>query len=282
MGRQPARGSYCTSWSNAEGGAQTRPPHRGGPAQGGPAHCALGAPVGEHGGRPKQLKKNVHTSHARTHARTHTHAFCCVHITPSPLHLCAPHTNPLQNIYFAPLTKTKKLRRLRVPSRPVQRRTFLSGTSTMATPAPGDAAAAAPRSFARRDRLRAFELSAQAAWAENHTFEAAAAPGKPKYFVTFPFPYMNGLMHLGHAFTVTKADFAAGYQRLKVGFGGRDADSSARRVCVRALCAAPPSPIPHLPAGQKRPLPVRLPLHRHADPSRRQQTEAGAGDGCAV
>lgn len=33
--------------------------------------------------------------------------------------------------------------------------------------------------------------------------------------VTFPYPYMNGTIHLGHAFTVTKADFFAAYQQLK-------------------------------------------------------------------
>lgn len=35
------------------------------------------------------------------------------------------------------------------------------------------------------------------------------------YFATFPFPYMNGRLHLGHLFTLTKADFMVRYQRLK-------------------------------------------------------------------
>ncbi len=35
------------------------------------------------------------------------------------------------------------------------------------------------------------------------------------YFVTFPYPYMNGRLHLGHVFTVSKCEFAVGYQRLK-------------------------------------------------------------------
>ena len=34
------------------------------------------------------------------------------------------------------------------------------------------------------------------------------------YFVTFPFPYMNGKLHLGHAFSITKAEFAARFARL--------------------------------------------------------------------
>lgn len=37
---------------------------------------------------------------------------------------------------------------------------------------------------------------------------------KEAYFATFPFPYMNGRLHLGHLFTLTKADFMVRYQRL--------------------------------------------------------------------
>ena len=28
-----------------------------------------------------------------------------------------------------------------------------------------------------------------------------------KYMVTFPYPYMNGYLHLGHAFSMSKAEF---------------------------------------------------------------------------
>ena len=39
-----------------------------------------------------------------------------------------------------------------------------------------------------------------------------------KYMVTFPYPYMNGRLHLGHTFTICKCEFAVGFQRLKVKF----------------------------------------------------------------
>src|SRR5947207_2134772 len=33
--------------------------------------------------------------------------------------------------------------------------------------------------------------------------------------VTFPYPYMNGVLHVGHAFTLSKAEFAARFQRMQ-------------------------------------------------------------------
>lgn len=35
------------------------------------------------------------------------------------------------------------------------------------------------------------------------------------YMATFPYPYMNGILHIGHAFTLLKSDFQTNYQRLK-------------------------------------------------------------------
>lgn len=37
---------------------------------------------------------------------------------------------------------------------------------------------------------------------------------KPKFFATFPYPYMNGKLHLGHAFTMCKVDFTSRFKRL--------------------------------------------------------------------
>uniref|UniRef100_A0A7S3LYW7 leucine--tRNA ligase n=1 Tax=Spumella elongata TaxID=89044 RepID=A0A7S3LYW7_9STRA len=73
---------------------------------------------------------------------------------------------------------------------------------------------AAPKSFARRDAIRALEKKAAAKWAAEKTFEVEVDPTKEKFMVTFPYPYMNGRLHLGHAFSLTKAEFTARYQRL--------------------------------------------------------------------
>lgn len=37
----------------------------------------------------------------------------------------------------------------------------------------------------------------------------------PKWFGTFPYAYMNGSLHLGHAFTISKIEFAAGFERMR-------------------------------------------------------------------
>eukprot|EP00924_Labyrinthula_sp_SR-Ha-C_P013444 snap_masked-scaffold_5-processed-gene-2.29-mRNA-1 protein AED:0.33 eAED:0.33 QI:112/1/1/1/1/1/3/45/540 len=68
--------------------------------------------------------------------------------------------------------------------------------------------------FGRRDRLRAIEAEVQTWWEEEGQFEANPDPLKESYFVNFPYPYMNGRLHLGHAYSITKAEFSAGFQRL--------------------------------------------------------------------
>eukprot|EP00049_Salpingoeca_infusionum_P002346 m.55813 g.55813 ORF g.55813 m.55813 type:complete len:1063 (-) comp11522_c0_seq2:275-3463(-) len=69
----------------------------------------------------------------------------------------------------------------------------------------------------KREELQKLEQAIQAEWEATKAFEVAAPEGGDgeKYFVTFPYPYMNGRLHLGHVFTLSKCEFAAGYQRLK-------------------------------------------------------------------
>ncbi|KAI9190829.1 uncharacterized protein BJ171DRAFT_539063 [Polychytrium aggregatum] len=72
---------------------------------------------------------------------------------------------------------------------------------------------------ARRDALRAIEKRVQSRWEEDKVFEKDAPlpgePSPPKFLVTFPYPYMNGKLHLGHSFSVSKCEFNIGYQQLK-------------------------------------------------------------------
>jgi leucyl-tRNA synthetase len=78
--------------------------------------------------------------------------------------------------------------------------------------------------FHRRDHLKEIEAYVQSLWKENHTYEADPPESflsgestrdlNEKYFCTFPYPYMNGRLHLGHSFTLAKAEFQARYQRL--------------------------------------------------------------------
>ncbi|EHA8588368.1 leucine--tRNA ligase, cytoplasmic [Cocos nucifera] len=75
------------------------------------------------------------------------------------------------------------------------------------------------RSFSRRDQLLRIQSEVQKRWEEHKVFDANPGnkPPEPgeKFFGNFPYPYMNGLLHLGHAFTVSKLEFAAAYHRLR-------------------------------------------------------------------
>jgi len=61
------------------------------------------------------------------------------------------------------------------------------------------------------------EEQLNAKWEESRIYEQDAplnGDSSEHYTVTFPFPYMNGRLHLGHLFTVSKAEFAVRYQRM--------------------------------------------------------------------
>lgn len=72
----------------------------------------------------------------------------------------------------------------------------------------------AGQSFVRRDRLLQLEAEILAEWKKT-PIRAELSTTKPKFFVNFPYPYMNGKLHLGHTFSLTKAEFSARFQRLQ-------------------------------------------------------------------
>jgi leucyl-tRNA synthetase len=69
------------------------------------------------------------------------------------------------------------------------------------------------RTTAKRDALRANEHEAQKLWDEAHVFEADPDESKESFLVTFPYPYSNGHLHIGHGFSLTKAVFRAQFER---------------------------------------------------------------------
>jgi len=85
-----------------------------------------------------------------------------------------------------------------------------------------------PKQTGKRDHLKSLEKKYQTLWSSQNLFQVNAPPADaisglsptqikekyPKWFGNFPFPYMNGSLHLGHAFTISKIEFAAGYQRM--------------------------------------------------------------------
>jgi len=52
-------------------------------------------------------------------------------------------------------------------------------------------------------------------WEEEKVFEADPDPKRGKVFVTFPFPYMNGPLHLGHVFSGSRLDAYARFKRMQ-------------------------------------------------------------------
>ncbi|KAL0884166.1 hypothetical protein ABMA27_016174 [Loxostege sticticalis] len=66
--------------------------------------------------------------------------------------------------------------------------------------------------------LQDIERKVQERWEKEKIFEMEApSDGKAheKFMCTFPYPYMNGRLHLGHTFSLSKCEFASRYYRLK-------------------------------------------------------------------
>lgn len=62
--------------------------------------------------------------------------------------------------------------------------------------------------------LQDIEKKVQAKWDSEKIFEMEAPDdGKPheKFMCTFPYPYMNGRLHLGHTFSLSKCEVSSNY-----------------------------------------------------------------------
>jgi len=66
----------------------------------------------------------------------------------------------------------------------------------------------------KRNYLLDIEKNITTKWNSVEYHNSEIDTTKPKFFATFPYPYMNGKLHLGHAFTMCKVDFTARFKRL--------------------------------------------------------------------
>lgn len=80
----------------------------------------------------------------------------------------------------------------------------------------------------RRDLLVEIEKKYQKIWKDEKLFEVDAVTVEedprddidevrkdhPKHFATMAYPYMNGVLHAGHSFTLSKVEFATGFERM--------------------------------------------------------------------
>ena len=63
--------------------------------------------------------------------------------------------------------------------------------------------------------IRRIEEKWQKKWEEEKIFEADPKPGQKKFFITVPYPYTSGPLHIGHGRTFTIGDVVARYKRLR-------------------------------------------------------------------
>eukprot|EP01059_Diplonema_ambulator_P019265 TRINITY_DN3224_c0_g1_i1.p1 TRINITY_DN3224_c0_g1~~TRINITY_DN3224_c0_g1_i1.p1 ORF type:complete len:1186 (+),score=512.68 TRINITY_DN3224_c0_g1_i1:54-3560(+) len=87
-----------------------------------------------------------------------------------------------------------------------------------ASPSPAKLADAKPKNE-KKTLLSKLEKEMQAEWEAKKLFEVdppkEGEEDNGKFMATFPYPYMNGCLHLGHAFSLLKAEFAVSYHRLQ-------------------------------------------------------------------
>ena len=62
--------------------------------------------------------------------------------------------------------------------------------------------------------FKKIEKKWQKKWEDAKIFESVPDKRR-KFFINFPYPYINGHLHLGHAFSITRVDVIARYKRMK-------------------------------------------------------------------
>jgi len=63
--------------------------------------------------------------------------------------------------------------------------------------------------------MKQIEEKWQRKWEAARVFEADPDPEREKMLVTFPYPYMNGPLHVGHTFTAARVDAYARFKRMQ-------------------------------------------------------------------
>lgn len=63
--------------------------------------------------------------------------------------------------------------------------------------------------------FKRIEKKWQSRWEKGKVFEAEANSKKKKFYVAIVYPYMNGLLHIGHLYTYTLSEIMLRYKRMK-------------------------------------------------------------------
>jgi leucyl-tRNA synthetase len=65
------------------------------------------------------------------------------------------------------------------------------------------------------EKIKKIEKKWQKRWEKKRLFEANVNKKKKKFFITFPYPYVNGAPHIGHTYSFFRADVYARFKRLQ-------------------------------------------------------------------
>jgi len=65
------------------------------------------------------------------------------------------------------------------------------------------------------EKIKKIEKKWQEKWEKAKVFEANIDKKRKKFFITFPYPYVNGAPHIGHTFLFFRTDSYARFKRLQ-------------------------------------------------------------------